>query len=163
MTLRCGLRRTLVAAAGTTAFVGCGSDEASTKKATPAATKAAAAAVPDDLAGTWVRTLTPPGPSYLDAGTYTLKVLADGNVEAYFAGSKPAKPCLTQELCEGFTVEARAGKLAIGETLDCVSPGDYTFKVTGDTLKTRQVKDDCGSTNDRPQLFAGATWRRRGS
>ena len=160
MTLRRGLRRTLVAAVVTAALVGCGAEEEPTKKATPAATKPAA--VPDELVGTWVRKLGPSNGDY-GAGTYTVKLLADGSVEAYFAGSNTAKSCLTQKRCEVFTVEASAGKLSIPDTADCLSPGEYTYKVTRNMLKTKRAHDDCSSSNsERPRLFANATWRRQG-
>jgi hypothetical protein len=90
--------RALAAAVGMLVCAGCGSDASSTKKATPA-TKAAAS-VPEELVGTWIGKIgTRPGGSIsqYQRGKYSMKILADGNVEMYTPSANPAKPCVEQE------------------------------------------------------------------
>jgi hypothetical protein len=49
--------RSLAAATGTIALMGCGSGETATEQATPAASKAESAAIPDQLVGIWTRNI----------------------------------------------------------------------------------------------------------
>ena len=148
------------AAVGVVALVGCGnSDETAAEKAAPAANKAPSAAVPDELVGTWRTRLASSSRSYLPGGTYTIKLLADGNLAMYIPGANLAQECLTQEFCEELLVKVSAGKLTIGDTSDCTDPAVYAYKVAGTKLTTEAVKEDCGS--DRPRLFDGTSWKRQ--
>jgi hypothetical protein len=152
--------RTLAAGAGMVALIGCGSDEASTKKATPVTTKAAAAAVPAELVGTWVAKLAPLSSAHLEGGKYTMKMRADGSVEMYYPSGNTADECLTQKPCQTITVKASAGKLTIIESDDCPAPAEYSYKLEADKFTTKRVQDAC--YGDRPRLYNGTTWRRQG-
>ena len=161
MTLQLGLGplRTFAAAVGVAALIGCGgSDETAKETATPAATKAQAA-VPDDLVGTWTRRIAARASTYVAAGLFTMKVLPDGSVEMYDPDANPKAECTSQQYCEQLRLTARDGKLIISATTYCGSSAEYSYKITGDKLVTDRVKDRC--SQDRPQLFDGATWRRQ--
>ena len=161
------------AAAGLVVFVGCGSDDTSTRQATPTGTTVAAAAVPRELVGTWKgrpRNWRKADPSNRAAqrlqervavgrppGYYTMKLAEDGTVEMYDPGVSTAQGCLAH--CDGLQLKASDGKLIIGDTLECVTSAVYSYKVEGDKLTTKRVEDDC--TLDRRQLFDGSTWRRQ--
>ena len=171
--LRVGSVRRFAAAAGLVAFVGCGSDDTSTRKTAPAATKSAAA-VPDELVGTWQgrpRNWRKADPSSNRAaqrlqervavgrppGYYTMKVAGDGTVEMYDPGVTTAKGCLAH--CDTLQLTASDGKLMIRDTLECTTSAVYSYRIEMDKLATKRVKDDC--TLDRRQLFDGSTWRRQ--
>ena len=49
----------------------------------------------------------------------------------------PTQDCLTQEWCDVFEIEAHGQTLTIAETAICATPGDYSFEVSGDTLRPR--------------------------
>ena len=162
--LRVAPLKTLAAGAGIVAVIGCGSEEASTKQATPTPAKAAAATVPDELVGTWVTRLRPSTTSYLEPGEYTMKMHADGGVDVYTPKGDTAEDCVAQAGCAQLTVEASGGALTIIETPDCTDPAQYSYKLTGDRLTTKQrEQDDCGAAADRPRLYNGVTWRRQSS
>ena len=88
-----------------------------------------------------------------------MKVRRDGNVEIYEAATDPASDCVTEYFCWATVIRARNGKLIIGETDRCDDPATYSYKITADRLTTERVKDSC--RDQRPFLFAGATWRRQ--
>src|SRR4051812_3509871 len=123
MSLRCGLPGilTLVLASALWLLPGCGSETASPKSATAAATKAAAP-VPDELVGTWVGKLGPPPTSISEypPGSYTMKIHGDGTTDVFGPGADLANPCGTQKLCNSHSIEARGGQLTVGDTFSCV-------------------------------------------
>jgi hypothetical protein len=88
-----------------------------------------------------------------------MKVLPDGSVEMYDPDADLAVDCVTQTYCEGWALTARDGKLTIGDTTACTESGEYSYEVTGTRLATKRVGDAC--SQDRPQLFGRATWRRQ--
>ena len=147
------------------ALVGCGgSQESATQEATPAATKAPAAAVsvPDALVGTWSSRLGSRGATIIDAnpGRVIIKISPDGTLGIYYPGSKSANDCLSDAYCEPGEIKGGGARLTIGSTTMC-SGGEaqYSFRIVGDHLTTNSVKEDC--VGDRPVLFDGTTWQRR--
>jgi hypothetical protein len=155
--------RALAAAVAMLLWAGCGSEASSTEKATPAATKAAAV-VPEELVGTWIGKLgTRPGGSVSQypRGRYSMKILADGNVEMYTPSANPAKPCVEQEYCYTWSVKADdRGRLEISDTPDCSSSAEYSYRVKGEKLTTERVKDDCDG--ERPYVYnTGVVWSRQ--
>jgi hypothetical protein len=145
------------------ALVGCGgAEKATTTKATPAATRASAAAgsVAPELVGTWTSRLTPGDAKRADSehpGRVTIKVLADGTLAMYYPGANIATDCISEQYCEQSTIAGRGGKLTIGPTVHCADPAQYSFVIAGGKLKTKTVKDDC--VGDRSVFFDGRTWR----
>jgi hypothetical protein len=144
---------------------GCGgSEETTRKKPTPAATKAPAAAVPEELVGTWTRRFTrrelrafagPPGNT---PGEVTMKVRPDGTSEMYLVGSDTAEDCEGQGTCESSEFKESAGQLTIGATVDCAQPAEYSFNIAADKVTFDPVKEDC--PGDRSAWFGGTTWQR---
>ncbi|HWT25159.1 MAG TPA: hypothetical protein VN213_16775 [Solirubrobacteraceae bacterium] len=152
--------RTLAAAVVAAALVGCGgSNETADEGPKPASTGARAAAVPDELVGTWTRTIPRREYTQVPAGVFTMKVLPDGSVEMYEPGANPRKECITQPYCSPWALTVRDAKLTVGATVYCEGSGVYAFKVTRNSLVTKRVKDAC--SQDRPQFFDGAVWRRQ--
>ena len=163
MTPRFGIARLrlLAAAAGIVALIGCGAEERAAKDATPAATKAPSVAVPDELVGIWTRRIPSPKTSkWVEPGVMSIRVHRDGNVDQYEADTNPAHDCLTEYYCSTFVVSARDGKLIIRDTPGCGDPATYSYKITGSRLTTKKVEDGC-SSEIRPFVFHGATWRRQ--
>src|SRR5215218_9942900 len=165
MTRRFGVSpvRTFVAVVGVVAAVGCGaSDEAAPEKASPAA-KASAAAVPEELVGTWTRTLSRKASSTIQVGeaavspyTFIIKVRRDGILDTYFPPSNADGACMADPECEAWEIRPSDGNIVIVNH-QCASPGEYSYEVTGNKLRTTRVKDDCPQY--RQELFDGATWR----
>jgi len=153
-------RRTLATAAAVVALGGCGSQDTSTTKTKPAATKAAAQ-VSDELVGTWEsRLVAPAGSDRVTTGKYTMRVRADGSVDMYVPDNNPAHDCLTEFECQSFEVQSSGGKLTVGTTAACTGgTADYAYKITGNKLTTTLVNEDCAS--DRRGFFDGITWRRQ--
>jgi hypothetical protein len=151
---------TLAATVIVALLVGCGGeDQAATDKAKAATTKAEPAAVADELVGTWTRRVARRNHTFVTPGVFTMKVLRDGSVEMYDPDADVAVDCVSQMYCEGWALTARNGKLTIGETTFCTDPGNYSYEISSNRLATKRVEDAC--SQDRPQLFAGATWRRQ--
>ena len=156
----------LAVAAAVAILIGCGSETASTEKATKtgaAPAREAAATVPDALVGTWVGRLgSPTNNSEYSPGRYTMKISADGTTDVFQPAADVAEPCLTQKPCNSHAIEASGpGRLMIGATYTCLAPGEYSYKIEGDRLTTKRVKDEC--FGDRPHLYDGTVWRRQSS
>ena len=108
MTRKIGVRPVRMLVAGAVLFcpgalVGCGeSQEPTDTKATPAATKApAAAVVPTELTGSWTRTFTRAevargGNWHGSPGEYTIKFARDGSVGIYYPHADVANDCTSR-------------------------------------------------------------------
>jgi hypothetical protein len=114
--------------------------------------------VPKSLAGTWTRTvkLAEADRAGVPAGLYTMR-LHDTTLELWHGeDADPTRDCLTQEWCDVFEIEAHGQTLTISETAICAMTGDYSFEVSGDTLTTTKVADECQA--GRAVIFDGKTW-----
>ena len=146
------------------ALVGCGgSADSTTQKATPVATKASAAvSVPEALVGTWSSRLASHGAAVIgsDPGTVIIKISADGTLGIYYPGSNSANACVSDPECDPGEIKGGGARLTIGATTMCSGDeAQYSFRIVGDKLTTKSVKEDC--VGDRPVLFDGTTWQRR--
>lgn len=154
----------LVVVAAMAATTGCGSEASSSEKVTDEAAKAgkraASVAVADELVGTWVTRLRRASTSYLDAGTYTLKVRKDGSVDVYYPRADVNEDCLAQQFCATHMIKASDGTLTILDTDDCHTPAAYSYTVTATKLRTKSASPE-SCHGDRPRLYDGSVFRRR--
>ena len=137
----------------------CGSDEDKAVRAQK--TAESAGGVAKSLAGTWTRNvkLAEADRAGTPAGLYTMRL--HGTTLELWQGedADPTQDCLTQEWCDVFEIQAHGQTLTIAETAICATTGDYSFEVSGDTLTTTKVADECGA--GRGVIFDGATWTHR--
>jgi hypothetical protein len=146
------------------ALVACGGSQESNEATTPVATKARAAAVsvPNALVGTWWTRLSSQDATVIESnpGKVAIKISADGTLAIYYPDANVAKDCSSDPYCEPGQIKGRGARLTIGSTTMC-SGGDaqYSFKIVGDKLRTKSIKEDC--VGDRPALFDGTTWHRQ--
>jgi len=144
------------------AVVGCGQESESTrsKKATPSATRHVD--VPEALTGDWTSTYSKrdarkAGPAFIP-GKFTMRFTPDGTWELYVPGGDPRKSCLLQGGCFSSEVNADARTITLGEFESCVNPATYSYRLRGDKLTMKKLKETC--TNERPGLFVDRVWER---
>ena len=142
---------------------GCGGDDKSapTKKSPPSGARRGVVA--KALAGDWTRNYSQSdarkaGVAYLP-GRFTMRFKRDGTWEVYAPGTDPHKSCLLQENCIGSTAKADATTVTLGEFESCVNPAVYSYRIRGDKLTMKRIKEDC-TTDDRTGLFGLRVWLR---
>jgi hypothetical protein len=119
-------------------------------------------ACPEELVGIWVGKLgSSTNGSLYEPGLFTMRIHADGTTDVFHPGANVAKACVTQTLCDQHSIKAGGGRLTIGDTFSCVDSAEYSYKLEGDEMTTKRVKDDCGL--ERAHLYDGTVWRRRSS
>ena len=153
-----GVRWPVVVAA--IAVAGCGQESESTRSntATPSATRH----VPEALTGDWTSTYSKKdarkaGPAFIP-GKFTMRFTADGTWELYVPGADPRRSCLLQGECFSSEVKADAKTVTLGELESCVNPATYSYRLRGDKLTMKKLKEDC--TDERPGLFVDRVWER---